>query len=82
VHAALKPGATFVLIDHAGNAGLDNKALHRIPEADVLALVLLAGFTIDAAPDLLANPADDHTQMVFAKGLRGKTDRFVLRLQK
>ena len=28
------------------------------------------------------NPADDHTQGVFAEGLRGNTDRFVLKLGK
>jgi len=82
VYAVLKPGAAFVLIDHAGNAGLDNKALHRILESDVRDLALQAGFAIDAAPDLLSNPADDGTQMVFAKGLRGNTDRFVLQLRK
>jgi predicted methyltransferase len=31
---------------------------------------------------VLANPADDHTQGVFAPGLRGQTDRFVLKLVK
>jgi predicted methyltransferase len=82
VYAALKPGAAFVLIDHAGNPGLDNKALHRIPESDVRELALDAGFTIDVAPTWLSNPADDRTQMVFAKGLRGNTDRFVLHLRK
>ncbi len=82
VYAVLKPGAGFLLIDHAGKAGLDNKALHRIPEDDVRKLVLQAGFTIEAEGDMLSHPTDDMTQMVFAKDLRGKTDRFVLRLRK
>ena len=82
VYAALKPGAVFVLIDHAGNSGLDNKALHRIPEADLQAVVMAAGFSIEAESELLAHPEDDRSQVVFAKGLRGNTDRFVLRLQK
>ena len=32
--------------------------------------------------DRLANPSDDHTQMVFAEGLRGSTDRLLLKLNK
>ena len=82
VYAALKPGAAFVLIDHAGNSGLDNNALHRIPEADLRAVVMAAGFSIEAESELLAHPEDDRSQVAFAKGLRGNTDRFVLRLQK
>ena len=82
VYAALKPGAVFVLIDHAGNSGLDSKALHRIPEADLQAVVMAAGFSIEAESELLAHPEDDRSQVAFAKGLRGNTDRFVLRLQK
>ena len=31
---------------------------------------------------MLANPADDHTQGVFSEGIRGQTDRFLLRFRK
>ncbi|MCH8303479.1 MAG: hypothetical protein IH912_12065 [Proteobacteria bacterium] len=41
-----------------------------------------AGFVVDGDANILANPADDHTQGVFAEGLRGNTDRFVLKLGK
>ena len=41
-----------------------------------------AGFIVDGDSDLLANPDDDHTQSVFAEGLRGHTDRFLLKLRK
>lgn len=41
-----------------------------------------AGFVIEATSDVLRNPEDDRTQLVFAPGLRGATDRFVIRARK
>ena len=82
VHSLLKPGGTLGLIDHAGNTGQDNKALHRIPRTDVIRAVTAAGFTVEAEGEMLRNPADDHTRNVFEPGMRGQTDRFVLRLRK
>lgn len=82
VYAALKPGGVFILIDHVGDPAQDNAKLHRIPPAIAEDLAQEAGFTIEARGEMLAHPADDHTQMVFASGLRGKTDRFVLKLRK
>jgi predicted methyltransferase len=82
VFAALKPGGVFILIDHAGNAGLDNAKLHRIPQETVVQLAKDAGFEVAAEGDMLRHAEDDRTQMVFGKGIRGKTDRFVLKLRK
>jgi len=82
LHGQLKPGGAFLLIDHAGNDGQDNKALHRIPEDIVLRLAVEAGFTIEAEGAMLRNAEDDRSKMVFAKGLRGNTDRFALLLRK
>jgi predicted methyltransferase len=45
-------------------------------------LVAGTGFVVEADSDLLGNPADDHTQMVFGKDMRGNTDRFLLKLRK
>jgi predicted methyltransferase len=82
--SVLKPGGVLGLIDHAGIPGQDeaNKKLHRIDEARVVAAVEAAGFNVEATSSLLRNPADDQKQSVFAKGLRGHTDRFVLLLRK
>jgi predicted methyltransferase len=43
--------------------------------------VTAAGFELALSSDLLANPDDDRTQMVFTPGTRGATDRalFVFR---
>ena len=41
-----------------------------------------AGFTIEATSDVLRHPEDDRTKGVFADGMRGATDRFVIRARK
>ena len=81
-YAFLEPGGVLGIIDHAGNPGADNEKLHRIPEEQVLEAARAAGFQVEATSDVLRNPQDDRTQNVFAEGLRGHTDRFVLRLRK
>ena len=82
VYAVLKPGGTFGVIDHAGNAGADNTDIHRIDPALAKTAAIEAGFVVEAESDLLAHPEDDHTKMVFDPTLRGETDRFILRLRK
>ena len=82
VREALRPGGVLGLIEHAGNAGADNEKLHRIEESKVVAAAEKAGFVVEATSDVLRHPEDDRTQFVFAKGLRGATDRFVLKLRK
>ena len=80
--AALKPGGTLALIDHVGNADADNNSIHRIDPALVRKTATDAGFVVDAESDLLAHADDDHSKMVFDPSVRGKTDRFMLRLRK
>jgi predicted methyltransferase len=82
VHGLLKPGGVFGVIDHVGVADADNAALHRIEVSKAIETAEAAGFVVEAQSDLLANALDDHTQGVFAEGIRGNTDRFVLRLRK
>ena len=82
VFAVLKPGGTFGIIDHVGDAAADNTALHRIEPSLVKKAATDAGYIIEAESDLLAQPEDDHSKRVFDPTLRGDTDRFVLRLRK
>lgn len=82
IRTLLKPGGVLGITDHAGIAGVDNAALHRIEKAKVIDAAKRAGFEIAGESDLLSNPDDDHTQLVFAPGIRGQTDRFVLKLVK
>ena len=81
IRAVLKPGGVLGVIDHVGIADADNAALHRIEPALVIAAAEAAGFSVEQS-DLLANAQDDHLQNPFAPGMRGNTDRFVLKLTK
>ena len=85
VYAALKPGGVYVILDHADAAGsglTGTETRHRIEKARVLADLAAAGFKLDGESDVLANPADDHSKMVFHPSIRGKTDQFLLRFKK
>lgn len=85
IFGALKPGGTYMVIDHAaekGSGGRDTKALHRVDPDLVKAEALAAGFTLEAESNVLANPADDHKVGVTDGGIRGKTDQFVLKFKK
>lgn len=82
VYRVLKPGGVLGIVDHAGKAGADNAALHRIEESLVEAAVERSGFELEARSDVLRNPDDDRSQNVFTPGLRGRTDRFAMRLRK
>ena len=85
IFAAMKPGGTVGVVDHVGPAG-DTRAivekLHRIDPATVRADFARAGFVLDGESDLLRNPADDHSLLVFDPAIRGKTDRFVFRFKR
>lgn len=82
VYGKLKPNGILVLIDHVGSPDQDNAKLHRIPKQIAVDLATEAGFVVEADSDVLSHPEDDKMQMVFGKDIRGKTDRFVLKLRK
>jgi len=85
VFAALKPGGYYIVLDHAGPAGLDQDGmarLHRIDEALVQQEVLAAGFVLDGESQALRNPQDPRTARVFETGIRAHTDQFMLRFRK
>ena len=82
--ADLKPGGLLVIEDHAAEpgSGLRDNQLHRIDEAVVKQEVEAAGFKLVAESDVLHNPADPHTALVFDPAIRGHTDQFVLKFRK
>lgn len=82
VYSVLKPGGVFGLIDHAGAEGADNAELHRVQKAVAVRVAEAAGFIVEADSDLLSVPGDDKTLSVFDENVRGRTDRFLLRLRK
>ena len=82
IFRALKPGGTFVVVDHVGAEGVDIDKLHRIDPAQVRREVEAAGFKLVAESDLLRNPADPHSDNVFQPSIRGKTDQFAMKFRK
>jgi len=85
VFDSLKPGGTYIVIDHAADKGAEStvtSTLHRIDPDVVKSEVLAAGFEFVGSSDVIANAADDHKTAVFEKGLHDKTDRFVLKFRK
>jgi predicted methyltransferase len=85
VFAALKPGGVFVILDHAAPAGSGLAATdttHRIDPARVKADMAAAGLVFDGESKVFANPADDHSKMVFDPAIRGKTDQFLYKFRK
>lgn len=80
---ALKPGGTLLIIDHHAAPGSGVSAadtLHRIDVEAVKAEVTAAGFVLDGESDVLAQPSDPRTGLVFP--LRDKTDQFTLKFRK
>jgi predicted methyltransferase len=85
VFKALKPGGTFLVVDHVAEAGSgmrDTDTLHRIDPAIVKKQVTDAGFVFAGESDVLRNPADDHKKVVFDKAVRGHTDQFIYKFTK
>ncbi|GAB4568020.1 MAG: class I SAM-dependent methyltransferase [Haliangiales bacterium] len=82
---ALKPGGVYGIIDHIAAPGRgveDVKTIHRIDPEELKRDITAAGFVLDGESDLLRHPEDDGSQNVFDAGLRGQTDRAVLRFRK
>ena len=85
VFAALKPGGTYLVLDHAAEAGSgtrDTNTLHRIDAEAVKKEVSSVGFKLAAESDILRNKGDPHTAKVFDAEIRGHTDQFILKFTK
>jgi predicted methyltransferase len=85
VYERLKPGGSYVIVDHAAAAGTgtgDSQSLHRIDPASVRAEVEAAGFVLDSESSMLANKDDAHAIKVFDPTIKGETDRFAFRFLK
>jgi predicted methyltransferase len=82
----LKPGGTLLIVDHVALAGAPvtetADKLHRIDPAAARKEVEGAGFVFDGESDILRNPADPHTAIVFDPTIRGHTDQFIYRFKK
>lgn len=80
IKKALKPNGMMLVIDHSAPLGsklAQTQDNHRIDEEFVKTSLAGFGFEIVKQSDLLRNPADPRTNLVFEPSVRGKTDRFV-----
>ena len=79
VFQILKPGGTYMIIDHAAKQGrgmADTDTLHRIDPEAVRRQVEAAGFRFAGESKVLANPDDPLDIPVFDKSIRGRTSQF------
>lgn len=85
VFRALKPGGTYLIVDHVAAAGSglrDTETLHRIDPESLRTEVTAAGFVLEAESAVLRNPEDSHALRVFDPAIRHRTDQVVLRFRK
>jgi predicted methyltransferase len=85
VFEILKPGGTYVVIDHAAEPGSgmrDTEKLHRIDPAAVRQQVEAAGFEFAGESEVLHNPQDPLTLTVFDPAIRGRTSQFAYKFRK
>ena len=82
---ALSNGGIYGILDHNAKSGRgidDCHSIHRIEKEFVVNEVLKAGFDLEEESNLLENPEDNLTDMVFEKHIRDRTSRFLLRFKK
>jgi predicted methyltransferase len=85
VFEILKPGGTYLIIDHSAKPGrgmADTEALHRIDPATVRQQVEAAGFRFAGESEVLKNPGDPLDIPVFDKSIRGRTSQFAYKFVK
>lgn len=85
VFDSLKPGGTYLIVDHAaqpGTGATTSPTLHRIDKTTVIEEVTAAGFKLFGESDVLHNATDDHTLWVSDPKVRWKTDQFILKFTK
>lgn len=85
VFESLKPGGVFFVEDHNAKAGSPadvTRTLHRIDVARAKRELQAAGFRVEGEADHLKNPADPGDVPAGDPSVRGKTDKFALRLRK
>ena len=85
VFKILKPGGTYVVIDHMAEPGSgmrDTSRFHRIDPAIVRQQVEAAGFRFAGESKVLNNPADPLNIAVFEPSIRGRTSQFAYKFVK
>lgn len=86
IHQLLNEDGILGIIDHNAQKGTDpavvGLSLHRVDPGRMIRDLESAGFKLEDRSDILRNPQDDLTGLVFSKEMRWKSDRSVLRFRK
>lgn len=85
IFKALKHGGAFVVLDHSapdGSGLASTNTTHRIDAAVVKKEVTAAGFVFEGESNILRNPEDDRTKLVFDPTIRHHTDQFIYLFRK
>jgi predicted methyltransferase len=85
IYASLKPGGTYIVIDHRaakGAGAASTEALHRMDEDIAKQEVEAAGFKLVSESKILTRPSDDNTKKIFESGEHDHTDQMVLKFRK
>lgn len=85
VYDALEPGGIFLVLDHVAPAGSgfsDTSTLHRIDPEAAKKEIMSVGFRFVGESNVLHNPNDSHTKIVFDPSIRGHTDQFIYEFRK
>lgn len=82
---AMKPGAIYLIVDHAGVIGEDMKKtlpMHRLDPSVIRSAVGAAGFEMVIDSRLLERTDDDHKWSVYTDGKKDQTDQTVYMFRK
>ncbi|NQZ12395.1 MAG: class I SAM-dependent methyltransferase [Algicola sp.] len=87
IYNAIKPGGTYLIIDHSakpGNGTKDTGTHHRIDKQTVIDELTAVGFELTLDSDILSNPKDtrDYSFERDVRTNRDNTDRMVLKFVK
>ena len=85
VFKSLKPGGTYLVVDHQGAPGSGlaaADAVHRLESSVARKEIEAAGFQFDSESAMLRDASDAHTANVFDPAIRGKTDQWVMKFRK
>lgn len=85
INRVLKPGGTFLAVDHAAPPGAPvsvGNSLHRIDPGVVQIEAEKAGLAFSGTSPILENTADDMSKNVFDPSVRRQTNRFILTFRK
>jgi predicted methyltransferase len=82
---AMRPGAVYLVVDHAGVIGADLKdtlPLHRVDPSVVRSGIQAAGFELVLESRMLERTDDDHKWKVYTDGKADQTDQTVYMFRK